>query len=113
MSAQQLQMPGNVIGQRSGRRIAVAASIVAALFAGGLVGRSTATTSSSLGDRPATTLSSLGASSVGDARRVEMFAAMNELGTSAIDSLEPTDVSPGSARAEMFRAMNRLQHQRI
>jgi hypothetical protein len=79
MSTQQLLMPDKAIVHRSGRRIAVAASIVAALFAGGLVGRSTATTTPPLAIRPATALSILGASSPGDAGRAEMFRAMNRL----------------------------------
>jgi hypothetical protein len=79
MSTQLLQAPGNVMVHRNGRRLAVAASVVAALFAGALVGRSTAPTTSSPAVRQATALSTIGESSLGDARRAEMFEAMNGL----------------------------------
>ncbi|MEO8423279.1 MAG: hypothetical protein ABI595_05115 [Actinomycetota bacterium] len=117
MSTQQLQMPDSVIIHRSGRRLVVAASIATALFAGALIGRETAPTTPSLGVR-ASTLSAIGALSLGDARRAEMLDAMNGLRSTRAPAtqLNPDVVSPGSARAEMFQALEaleRTQHQRI
>jgi hypothetical protein len=113
MSTQLLQMPGDVIVHRSSRRIAVAASIAVALFAGALVGRSTAT--STVVVRPATSLSTIGESSTGDATRSAMFGAMNGLQPTMtvqpVTRLHPNEVST-SSRAEMFGAMNRLRQRR-
>jgi hypothetical protein len=115
MSTQLLQMPGDVIVHRSGRRIAVAASIAVALFAGTLVGRSTAPATSTVVVRPATALSTIGESSAGDATRSAMFGAMNGLQPTMtvqpVTRLHPNDVST-SSRAEMFGAMNRLRQGR-
>ena len=119
MSTQQLLMPGDVIVHRNGRRIVVAASIVTALFAGALVGRSTAPTTPQQIAHPAALLTRIGDPSVGDVRRAEMFHAMNGLQPTATIQpairLDPKDVSSeNSARlAEMFRAMNGLRHQQI
>ena len=71
-------MPDNVIVHRRNRGIA-AVSIVAALFVGTLIGRFDAPATSSQVVRPATALSTIGASSLGDARRAEVFHAMNGL----------------------------------
>ena len=57
MSTQPLLIPQGVATQRSGRRIAIISSIAVALFAGALIGRATARTTSSLVAHPATLLS--------------------------------------------------------
>ena len=115
MSTQQLQVPRTTIAQENGRRFVAAAAIAVALFAGAVIGRSTAPVASSTAVRPATALLTLGESSAGDAGRAEMFRAMNGLGAAPGIGLDPKDVtSPASARMnEMFRAMNGLRHQQI
>jgi len=115
MSTQQLQVPRTRITRENGRRLVAAATIAVALFAGAVIGRSTAPVASPTAVRPATALLTLGESSAGDAGRAEMFQAMNGLGAAPGIGLDPKDVtSATSARMnEMFRAMNGLSHQQI
>ncbi len=119
MSTQPLLIPRGVTVQRSGRRIAVIASIAVALFAGTLIGRATAPDPPSLVAHPATLLT-VGNPSLGDARRAEMFRAMNGLLPTATiqpaTRLDPKDVSSASSarRTEMLRAMSgQLRHQQL
>ena len=115
MSTQSLQVQRSTAGQGNGRRFVAAGVIAAALFVGAMIGRSTAPATSSTAVRPATELSTIGESSAGDARRAEMFTAMNGLGAAPVSGLDPTTVSsPTSTRMdEMYRAMNGLRHQQV
>jgi hypothetical protein len=117
MSTQAMQLTRDVIVQRSGRRVAVAASIVTALFAGTLVGRVTAPDSSSAVVRPATSLTTVGESSVGDVTRAEMFGAMNGLASTAQPATELRSTGRASSdaqrRSEMFWAIDGLRRGRI
>jgi hypothetical protein len=118
MSAQEMQLPGITVGRPAVRRFSFAVLIAVALVAGGFVGRSTAPTDRVQADvRPATALSGLGVSSIGDARRAEMHAAMNGIlagvARAPATRLDPKSVvSPESRRrARMYRAMNGLSPQ--
>jgi hypothetical protein len=105
MSTQEMQLPGITVG-RPVRRFGFVVLVAVALVAGGFVGRSTAPTERAQAIvRPATTLSELGVSSIGDARRAEMHAAMNGLAGTRLD---PKSVGSTEARriAQMYRAMN-------
>jgi len=80
--------------------------VVAGLAIGAVVGRATAPTAEVREHlRPATTLTSLGPRSIGDATRVRYLRAMD-----AVPVLASTGgSSPGDAhRAEMFEAMSGL-----
>jgi hypothetical protein len=78
MSTKEMQIPRVAVGKPNVRRVGWIMVVVAALAAGGYVGRSTAPTERSQADiRPTTALSSLGVSSVGDERRAEMHKAMD------------------------------------
>jgi hypothetical protein len=112
MSTQEMQIPRVAVDKPAIRRLGFTVLVVVALAAGGFVGRSTAPTVRSQADvRPATSLSELGISSVGDAHRAEMHAAMNGLAGTAdapATRLDPKSVGSTGARriAQMYRAMN-------
>jgi hypothetical protein len=115
MSTQELQVPRITFGRPAVRRFGVATLVAVALVAGGFVGRSTAPTERAQADvRPTIALSALGVSSIGDARRAEMHAAMNgilaDTASAPATRSDPTSaVSPDARRrAEMYRAMNGL-----
>jgi len=106
MSTQGMQAPRSwTVGPR---RVAMAATlVVAGLAIGAVVGRATAPIAEVRELlRPATTLTSLGSRSIGDATRVRYLRAMN-----AVPVLATTGgSSPGdAARAEMFEAMSGLR----
>jgi hypothetical protein len=103
MATQEIRLPQTWSERRVARRAGVGLALVAALGLGAVVGRSTVSTPQVREAlRPATTLTDVGATSIGDLRRAEMFRAMNgilpaQLGVRSIGDLR---------RAEMFRAMN-------
>jgi len=133
MSTQEMQVPQTWTGTTGSKRAAAAALVVAALAVGAVVGRSTAPTAQVREAVPATAMTDVGTRSVGDtaralehrafaqtavlattgelslgdARRAEMFAAMNDL--SPVPAADPSD--GWAAYAVEHQAMNQLVQQ--
>ena len=95
MSTQEMQIPRVAVGTPAIRRLGFTLLVVVALSAGGFVGRSTAPTARPQSVvRPATSLSELGVSSVGDAGRAAMHKAMGRIAAGP-KAEKPTERAPG------------------
>jgi len=106
MSTREMQVPRTLTGTTGSKRAAAAALVIAALAVGAVVGRSTAPTAQVReAVRPATALAGVGARSLGDTARMQEHLVMGEAAVLATTG-EP---SIGDARrAEIFQAMNGL-----